>query len=458
MFLIMIKREEYNTVLVAEKLPVNGGEIKPIRLAKFIKQCGLQSWNESIILYNKPFDKNIKFKNNCQELTEKEYLQIQQSIQQNRSKQAIVKMNDQVGWGIMACEPIKKGSFLAMYAGELLLVEVNNPNQPDASYLLKLNESENGRWLLQVDAKNKGNLGRFYQHLPELVENDPNTSDIVFEDYQFASENIRATVATANIRIHAGLYDRQYLPVIKTTRDIQKGEIIGYDYGHYWRSQKMHPVLFHKNGNIVDSQHYQLRKVILRVMLDFPLYLDIVFNAEEFKKDCFIPIYTEHHEKKIYISEKDFLHAKNEAPEGSPYVYLPKPTAITENKRATQLGINFFKPEREPQKNILSVKKQEIPLTTEKLCLAIIKELKRITNERLLWKYNNNQSTAYLESKDSKLINTISLYLKKQGFEVQNGRNSITKNPLMYVKNPLLSQLLDTPQLDTNHDLSSELN
>nr|XP_026691629.1 histone-lysine N-methyltransferase EHMT1 [Ciona intestinalis] len=112
-----------------------------------------------------------------------------------------------MGWGLVALEAMPRGAFVCEYVGELISDDEADQREDD-SYLFDL-ENKDGE-IYCIDARNYGNVSRFINHLcePNLIP----------------------------IRVFVGHHDIRF-PILAyfTTREIQAGEELGFDYGErFW--------------------------------------------------------------------------------------------------------------------------------------------------------------------------------------------------------------------------------
>ncbi|XP_076823890.1 histone-lysine N-methyltransferase EHMT2-like isoform X1 [Clavelina lepadiformis] len=112
-----------------------------------------------------------------------------------------------MGWGLRALEKIPRGAFVCDYVGELIS-DAEADGREDDSYLFDLENKDSDMFC--VDARKYGNVSRFINHLCE-----PNLVPIrVFVDHH-------------DIRFPKLAYF--------SSRDIESGEELGFDYGdRFW--------------------------------------------------------------------------------------------------------------------------------------------------------------------------------------------------------------------------------
>jgi hypothetical protein len=115
-------------------------------------------------------------------------------------------IDDSIGWGVFAGKAFKEMEYITEYSGKVRKYERrDNKNTYTLHYITSY----------IIDAQNQGGFGRFINHSSQ--------------------PNLLLTLATVDSIEHA---------ILITTRAIEKGEQIVYNYGpDYWRHRKK-PVLF----------------------------------------------------------------------------------------------------------------------------------------------------------------------------------------------------------------------
>lgn len=76
----------------------------------------------------------------------------------DNDKFVIAFIDDSAGFGVFARRDIEKGECLGVYVGDLI-----NIKNADTTYTIRLSEN------LSIDGKNRGNITRFFQHLPRSL-------------------------------------------------------------------------------------------------------------------------------------------------------------------------------------------------------------------------------------------------------------------------------------------------
>lgn len=170
---------------------------------------------------------------------------------QDRGPELVIKyMGESVGYGLFAKKPIKKGQFICIYAGEhfkdpkLAAGEYTHTAEPARTNLIM-----QGIFPPSINAKGCGNAARFSQHLPSKKELE--------EQYKTTDPNFLKNVATENIKREFLRDERTgtIFPIFVAARDIEAGELLGYDYdGSYWHQTSVTPRNFLKDGTIIDPK------------------------------------------------------------------------------------------------------------------------------------------------------------------------------------------------------------
>jgi hypothetical protein len=158
------------------------------------------------------------------------------------------------GMGVFAKADIKKRSILCTYAGEY------SPNafshfgsieefrdKIEYTFLIELDDKFYGL----ANARKKGDVGRFFQHLPTQEELDAN--------YTFTNHVDRNRVATANVGFALGVYNKKLVLCLYALEDIAAGSVLGYSYDQlYWTSHPKNPLLFTHNGTPIPAKLNQV--------------------------------------------------------------------------------------------------------------------------------------------------------------------------------------------------------
>ncbi|OGT25222.1 MAG: hypothetical protein A3I77_05205 [Gammaproteobacteria bacterium RIFCSPLOWO2_02_FULL_42_14] len=145
----------------------------------------------------------------------------------------LVRFPDPIGFAIVANQDIKSGTVLCPYGGEITSQPASPAPCTDIDYLLTaIDKNET----YQQQARNSGDLGALFAHLPdkEFLEHiGLDTKD--YPKIQMANTtNILCPVNSGNYRFY-----------MQSTCEIKKGTVIGFSYGwEYWAEKMISPVFF----------------------------------------------------------------------------------------------------------------------------------------------------------------------------------------------------------------------
>lgn len=409
-----------NIIYVSEKI---GGKAKPISPEKFASKHGF-IWTEANVVETEHAEE-------FRDLTRTDQMPnwmldaIIEQINEYNSSLTICYMNEQVGYGVFASKNIPENVYIATYTGLL---------QPSADkgiypYGVGIDNPTTGKRLGILDAVLYRNIGAFFQHVPEQ------SSDYTLKD------NKNMSFATQNINILSFAYQGYPVLLYKTTREINKGEELGWDYGvQYWMNSSSIPSLFTPQGETLPSTSYCATKLTVvletekgRLTIEEPLAdLERLFLVN----DGLLKIQAEPHEI-LAVTQDDFMQEYNKNPH-SPYVVLkpsmiipcgpqskPEPTVEKENT-PTSPGFSFR-------------------LQGQSESKAICEELSRITEALSLpkWGYSQKNRTAFLRSSpsDETALRALHDYLASQKIKTRFGKDQNTKEPLLYVIQPKVQEL-----------------
>jgi hypothetical protein len=154
----------------------------------------------------------------------------------------VKKMSPALGFGVFALEDIHKDQLICLYTGSLVTNKIDSKLLREYGVYIKSSTHT-------IDAANKGNIGRFIQHLP--------TKEFLMKNVYLYDGNY-ARVATANAYFDTININNQCYPAVYAKYDIKKLTLIGLSYGqNYWDYHCQVPELFHINDNtIIDHQLY----------------------------------------------------------------------------------------------------------------------------------------------------------------------------------------------------------
>lgn len=194
------------------------------------------------------------------------------------SKTAIVYKNDQVGYGVIATDDIKKDSFIVPYLGKIVSQTRKEVLGNDYAFNLFPEETEGG---LVIDAKEAGNISRFMNH-----------------SY------------TPNAVMVNGRHGNKVLPWLRALTKISAGEEICWNYGSgYWLGKGITPIpdkeimIYQSEKSYVYAVKVQNQKFTHVIIGDDQICFEL--NLKQFKivKDKGLDVIeiTDQSGKKFYI-------------------------------------------------------------------------------------------------------------------------------------------------------------
>jgi len=148
------------------------------------------------------------------------------------------------GHGACSNQNIRPGSILPYHGKLYLKSEIDDVD--DMSYILALDGD------LVIDAREAGNVTRFFQHLPKKEE---------LEFYGFSDDKIKSSVQLENVSMCVIRRDKHREKVLFNEEEIIKGSPIGYSYGDEYWFERPGPVLFDRLGSEIPRNDYWIKKV-----------------------------------------------------------------------------------------------------------------------------------------------------------------------------------------------------
>lgn len=180
-----------------------------------------------------------------------------QQIKENSSKLVLTKMG-KYGHGVFSCADIPANTFIASSTGTLTSIDSLISEQDSGAYSININNT------VAINARNNGNIARFFQHLPSASSKSDDGTQLDF--YTFTDASIKPKVAIQNIQLKQFLYKNQMVIFVMTTCPITKFDMLGWDYGPaYWKTLELTPVLFFKNGQNIDQSAYKMNYISVHV-------------------------------------------------------------------------------------------------------------------------------------------------------------------------------------------------
>ncbi|GEM_PF-4016532 len=389
----------------------------------FAWQHGMIAWTETVLI-----DKNqlvmitdISKKISCPIISEQGLKEVLHRTRVNSDNLVISYMNDSIGWGVFTREFIAKDDYVSLYGAVFKPSDGREGAKGGTDYAIRMENAE-GRQVAVEDAKDYGNVSRFFQHAPMPSKFAPYllATDITIADYEFKSKEIKESVIKANLIFHSFKYQGIPIFIFSALEDIQKNTWLTFDYGEYWLSENKHPYLIHKDGTLVDSTEYSIKKWVVKGISDDMVWKGVIEKnkiASLFSTGFTLSSSNAPDRGGWDISGEEFKQAFEKTPKTSPYIFLDK--LIKSEVLSSQQGL------------------------FSEYAKQICAELSNITSAfgKLNWHYTQKSDIAYLHHDDAKVIQEIKNYLDNCRFKTQAGHDKKTKQPLLYVHKPKLSEL-----------------
>ncbi|MCA0402372.1 MAG: hypothetical protein LCH30_01110 [Proteobacteria bacterium] len=175
-----------------------------------------------------------------------------QQAKETHKKLAIIKINDLVGYGVIALEDIPANTIVTFYAG---LLSRKAPKKEDDAYVLGAGNSI-------ISAKTHRNFAGFITHAFEKKSSSStNEQDKVYlDDFSPKEEdNIRwqANLVSCNLFPKKIIFNNRLYAFLESREVIKKGSILAWDYGlGYWAGRKIAPALLTRQGEIISPSTY----------------------------------------------------------------------------------------------------------------------------------------------------------------------------------------------------------
>lgn len=161
-----------------------------------------------------------------------EFADVMQQVKEHAEKLMLATISDVVGHGVRLhpnAREIDKGQWVSIYAGE-------KKYYPGDDYCLT-----------GISAKKRGNMGRFFSHLPTNFD---------LLAYEIDESVNRDEIATANLFVKY-LDEKKEIPALVSLSKINGGEVMGFSYGkNYWSARNIEPKLLTKSGTVLSDNLY----------------------------------------------------------------------------------------------------------------------------------------------------------------------------------------------------------
>jgi hypothetical protein len=369
-------------------------------------------------------------------ISEKKANTIFNDIEKNYQRMAICYMNNKVGHGVFATEEIPVGSYVAFYSGEISYADeeitladddINRSMyyiQADITYKDK---EKNLQGLIDgnIDAKYFGNISRFFQHLPSQKKIDDHKLTNI-HNYTFINEQISEKIAIENLNVTPYTFKGRPLLLFMASRTIMQGDIMGFDYGKpYWLGCDITPSLFYRNGSLVNSDLYTMKKIAITLKIG---KFDFKFTTE---RDLLLKLEDENEEEdeNELLEEIDpgfGINIKETLAE--PVTKLPHVLFFTLNCSSQ---LRFFRMQKEVAVERLNEFTRHFNLST--------------------WEFDadNNRALLHLEKNEEnkKLISYIADHLKEYDMDVKMNMPNDNDLLVLSVLDPKAIQLINLKPL-----------
>lgn len=230
--------------------------------------------------------------------------------QENLPRLILVNMGE-TGYGVAAMDDIPQGTLVVETTGE---VRLSRPDDESNGYAIYTNETTRSEEPYTIDERERGNAGRFIQHLPsemtlwkEVIFLNPEKHPLLI--FQIATENLERM-----FELGQNLPAYSYL---KSKRKIDAFEHLGYNY---YRTTRFRPTttirLFYRSGIPVPTNEALLGGRI--IVTEFPLPLGptprsnnfLPFNFGQLLQQIpdnpgyFVPVQTEARTREGFIIDR----------------------------------------------------------------------------------------------------------------------------------------------------------
>lgn len=243
-----------------------GVKVKYMDIRKFEKIIG-QTFLERIDISTCPIKQSEIKEDITSDLSSAELKhQFEQILKRPREDLALYKINDQVGYGVIALNDIPKNTVLCSYAGRLIKIQrvKQNDHAIDFHGLDAILSTEQFR-----------GIASFFQHLPttkrfkdakqlsqvlRLIGQNVSERDLKLNDELYSTEflDIEQSLATENVTREYICYEGIPVVLMVTNRTVKAGEQIGFNYGkNYWLSRGVVPEFFNVSGSVIPSSAYR---------------------------------------------------------------------------------------------------------------------------------------------------------------------------------------------------------
>lgn len=305
------------------------GELTIERLdaAQLSAKLGITAWTEAIV--GNPMDSHLhQIGAPYQEITELEYNLMTSSVMACRAEMAICYLNETVGYGVKALNPIPKDTWITWYAGHLQFIS-DRLSAEQLSNMYGFGIFSGDKVIGSVNAEQYRNAAGCMLHLPRATSLERH---IAVEDYLFTDPIKPEHIASANIAQLPICYKNIPIIAFKTIREIQRHELIGYSYGlMHWQNTGKVPYLFNTQGQMIDSNFYKTKNLQMIIFQEGGkgTFIEIKQPREVldglFEKGPLV--FDTSNGFRMMITKEDYEKALANYP-GSPFIIIPQPSLM----------------------------------------------------------------------------------------------------------------------------------
>lgn len=166
--------------------------------------------------------------------------------------------NPEIGHNVYAHCFIKKGTPLCDYTGNIQTIDADEQFEYRTEGHLYL--KNDAKMLVGIDAKNCGNVSRFFSCLPDSIKQVRETHEV---DSKIAAEIACENLMTKSVNVKNAKGRMLSVPRLIAKRDIRSGELLGYDYGDTYISY-MNVAFFKRNGTMISRHLLKPKKFLIK--------------------------------------------------------------------------------------------------------------------------------------------------------------------------------------------------
>lgn len=257
-----IKQLKRNGHIVLEINKEQEEKLKPIFLNMQEDTCQIANLDE-LKLIKSALGHNLSKKFFRDTISSEIFEKRMMEVRETQHKLAIIKVNDTVGYGVIAIDDILPETTLTYYSG---VCSIYPKSEISDDYAI-------GNSIVTISAKDYRNFAGFITHAFKSKPLNDFGDEVTLEDFSpifKEDENLngmnislswRASILSANVFQENAIY--KHIPYIFFTNPerISKDSILAWDYGiGYWQSRHTFPSLLTLEGKIIDPSIYVCKK------------------------------------------------------------------------------------------------------------------------------------------------------------------------------------------------------